>query len=496
MAYLSRYFMNKFGSTAGVSSVSQAYSGWFWCGVEQFSQQGLRMVVSLLLARLLPPETFGIVASVMIFLTMAQNLIDGGIGSRIIQKNNIHDDDYTALFWCNGVVSVICCGSLVLSSGVISSFYGNSELKKVVVVMSIVTFFMTSGKVQQCQLIRELRFKTNALISAGSVMAGSITGIVLALFGGGVWAILGQQLVSSIVQALTLWILLPWRPGKVPRWENIKDLYSFGIPVMTSQTIRSGAEQVINVFTAKFVSLTQLGFLDRGCFIPNNVCVFLQNIFFRTNFTIISRLQKDPVLLRETYMNHMTVFISLLLVGMSALAVSAPVVIEVLIGANWLPATFLFQAGCVMSALQLLFQVHVVVLKAIGRVNRVFHQNLVCAILQVTGVVIGLYWSLTGMVFGVVVARILSWFFSVIALSRSSSIKLRDELYIILRPLPWMLGTILLLGYVRRLGLPLLARFLLCGLSGLVMLVLCWFVIIIKVTKTKMHVLEKETPSN
>ncbi len=432
------------------------------------------MLVSLLLARLLAPETFGIVASVMIFLTMARNLIDGGIGSRIVQKPDVQDEDYTALFWCNAVVSLTICALLIVFSDAIAVFYGDPRLITVVRAMAVATFFMTCGRVQQCQMIREFRFRTNALISVVSVSVGSTAGVVIALMGGGVWAILGQQLVLSIVQAIILWVVLPWRPRHLPQWKYVKDLYAFGMPVMTSQTIRSGAEQALFVCTAKIVGMTSLGFLDRGCFIPANVCMFLQHMFFRTNYAILSRVQSEPHAFRAAYIRLMGMMVALLLSGMGALFICAPDVIEVLIGAKWLPSTRLFQAGCVMSSLNLLFYVHIDVLKAIGQVGKVFRQNAIYAILEVAGVLIGLAWSMPGMVLGVIIARLISGILLAYTVSHNSSITISVQLRVFAWPIVWAIITMLLVGSLRCLDIVLWARFILCALSGVVMVGGCW----------------------
>ena len=86
-----------------------ARRGWLWGAVEQFAQRGMAMLVSLVLARMLAPESFGLIASVSIFITTAQQLIDGGIGSRIVQKKEVLEEDYIAFFWCNAAVSLLSC---------------------------------------------------------------------------------------------------------------------------------------------------------------------------------------------------------------------------------------------------------------------------------------------------------------------------------------------------------------------------------------------------
>ena len=237
------------------------------------------MLVSLVLARLLAPESFGLLASVAVFFTTALQLIDGGIGSRIVQKKEIREEDYIAFFWCNAAVSMLTCGLLMIFAGAIARFYDNPQLRSVVMAMAAVVFLMNAGRVQELRLVREIRFKIISLVTIGSVVAGSITGLILAFAGCGVWAILGQQLIIYLVRAAAFWRLIPWRPAGFPAWSAVKDLYAFGLPLMASQTIRGFSEQLINVMTARYVGIVPLGYYDRGRFIPDNVTISYSGFF-------------------------------------------------------------------------------------------------------------------------------------------------------------------------------------------------------------------------
>ena len=462
-------------TTPGEALASHARRGWFWCGIEQISQQGVRMLVSLLLARLLAPETFGLVASVMLFLAVARNLIDGGIGARIIQKPVAGDDDYTALFWCNAVMSLLCSGVLILFAGPIASFYGNAQLRVVVIVMAVTTFLMTSGRVQQTMLVREFQFRTMALVSIVSVIFGALSGIFIALRGGGVWAILGQQLVLSLVQAVGYWAVVPWRPRRLPRWECVRDLYAFGMPVMVSQSIRSAVDQVMNVFTGKFIGMEQLGFLDRGFFIPQNICVFMQNVFFRTNYSILARSQNDPGAFQSTYVKLMRAIVSLLFVGMTVLIMMAPDVIEILLGTKWLPSVWLLRAGAILSSINLLYFINIDVLKAGGHVAQVFNQYLVLSIMEFGAIVAGVAGGLPGMIGCVVAARVLAWIILARRVSATSGITAVHYWRIFWRPLLYAAVAFLVLWMLRQIGLSLWVRFVSGVVVALVLLAACWF---------------------
>lgn len=463
----------------------KARKGWLWGAAEQLLQRGLTMVVSLVLARMLDPEAFGLIASVSIFFAVAQQLIDGGIGSRIVQKKEILEEDYLAFFWCNAGMSLLTCGLLVVFSQAIALFYGDPKLQPVVMVMAVVVFLMNAGRVQDSRLIRELQFKKFSLVVVISVLAGSIAGLILAFAGAGVWAILGQQLVFSLTRAVALWRIEFWRPSGLPAWRAVKDLYSFGLPLMVSQTIRGFSEQLINALGARYVGMTPLGFYDRGRFIPGNAATFVQCIFFRTNLTLLSKLQHRDDEFRSVYLDFLQVvipFCSLLLTG---LAVCAPEIIEVVLGAKWLPSIWYFRAGCVMSGLYLFFLINQEALRAKGAVAELFRQNIIYAILQVVFVSIGLVAGLPGMFAGLILGCGVSCLLHMRVVGMKSLITVSSQFRVLVKPFFWALFMTLLMLWIRLNVAALWIKFMLCGITGAITLGLFLYIIFTEKTESK-----------
>ena len=256
-----------------------AQRGWLWGGIDQFADRGLTMVVSLVLARLLDPLAFGLIASVSIFFGIAGQLIDGGIAQRVLQKQDVREEDYCALFWCNGLVSFLCSSVLVFFSGIIARLYNNPQLQLIVVALAVNIFLMNVGRVQETRLIRDLRFRASSIIRITSVIAGCIVGLIMAFSGCGVWSILGQYFSAAIVRSVILWVVVPWHPSTWPSLAAIKDLYGYGLPVVFSDTVRTIAAQLINVLIAKRGSLESLGFFDRGCIDTTKSGIFFIKYF-------------------------------------------------------------------------------------------------------------------------------------------------------------------------------------------------------------------------
>lgn len=446
--------------------------GWIWGSIEQFAQRGLVMVVSLVLARLLEPTAFGLIASVSIFMTISQQIIDGGISQRILQKTVLQEEDYTALFWCNGVVSLLLCILLCVAAYPISLFFQESRLTPITMALSGIIFLMNAGRVQETQLIRNLRFRAVALIRICSVIVGCVAGLTMAFLGFGVWALIGQQASMAGAKAISLWILVPWRPSGLPVWVAIKDLYRFGLPIAASQTMRSFAGQFINVMIARLYSPAMLGFYDRGKLIPQNLGYSIQNVFSRTNFPILAKLQNDPEAFRRTFVHFIYASAGINFMLMTALALAAREIVLVLLGEKWLPGVWFLQASAVVFAIYSLFMANADVLKALGRIRLFFKLNMLCAVLQLGGILIGALWGIKTMVIGDITGRFLACLFLVLAVASDGHIRLREQVVALRYPvLGAVVVAVVLLG-IKAINLGLWSRSFLMGAATLILVAL------------------------
>ncbi len=244
--------------------LKSARSGWSWGIYEQFIQRLFSLCVGFILARLVDPEAFGLVALVSIFFALAGGIIDGGIGLSLLQKKTVDESDYTALFFSTLSLTLLFTISFFCSASLLADFFHQPRLAGLVQGLALVLFFTNCGRVQENRLRRELRFRESSLIAIAGVMLGAIAGIAMALRGAGAWSIIGQQGVQALVRATALWIIYPWRPKHFPCLIKIKELYSFGLPFFTSSFVLGLVESLPGFVAGKQGALQELGFYDRG----------------------------------------------------------------------------------------------------------------------------------------------------------------------------------------------------------------------------------------
>ena len=169
-----------------------------WKFLERCSVQLVSFIVSIVLARILTPKEYGVIALVLVFVNIAGVIVEGGLNTALIQKKNADQLDFSTIFYSSIGVALVFYGLLYISAPSIANFYNNEELTNVVKVLSLSIFFYAINSVQKAYLTRNLLFKSLFYSSFGAILASGFIGIYLAIKGFGVWALVIQSITSQI----------------------------------------------------------------------------------------------------------------------------------------------------------------------------------------------------------------------------------------------------------------------------------------------------------
>jgi len=418
--------------------LKSARSGWSWGIYEQFIQRALSLCVGFILARLVDPEAFGLVALVSIFFAIAGGIIDGGIGLSLLQKKTADDTDYTALFFSTLSLTIFFAVAFFCSASFLADFFHQPRLTALVQGFAVVLFFSNCGRVQENRLRRELRFRESSLIAIAGVMLGAVAGIALAFRGAGAWSIVGQQGVQALVRAAALWIIYPWRPKHFPCFNKIKEIYSFGLPSFTSSFVLGLVESLPGFVAGKQGALQELGFYDRGASVPRTFGGAISQIFVRTNFPILSKSHHDPThgpSLVLTFLRQQSLLISALL---SLVFCNAEIVVKLLLGDHWSGSVWYLKAGCFSVFLFSLINFSTIYLLSKSCHRFVFGINLFTALAQCVFVLLfvssGLHFMVVGDIFGKSFGVAASFF----GVLRATSLSLKSQFVASLLPLLYL----------------------------------------------------------
>lgn len=206
--------------------------GVVWSGLERFSTAGVNFIIGLIIARILSPDEYGIIAMLAIFMAISQSIIDSGFSNALIRKNDRKEIDFSTTLYFNVVISTLIYGILYLISPFIASFYGIQELESIIKVVGTTLIWGALSIVQQSILTINVDFKTQMIVSLFAAILSGIIGIIMAMSGYGVWALVGQMVTVSIFRTIALWLVAKWRPITGFSKESFKNLFGYGLSLI------------------------------------------------------------------------------------------------------------------------------------------------------------------------------------------------------------------------------------------------------------------------
>jgi PST family polysaccharide transporter len=368
--------------------------GLTWTFVDTWGRQLLNLLVFVLLARLLAPADFGIVALAAVFIAFFQLIVDQGLGDALIQKPNLTRSHLDTAFWAAVLTGVVLTVAGVLLAGPVSSLLDEPDLTGILQALSL-TFLPAAGSsIQIAILRREFRFRGLAMRAIVSTVAGGIIGIGLALSGAGAWALVGQQLATAIVSLLVLWRASPFRPTLTASLTDFRELFAFGANVAGSDVLNFLSRNVDNLLVGVVLGTVQLGFYSVGYRILTVTQTLLVNVARRVAFPAFARLQGNPERMRRGYYQVTRVAGAAILPGYIGLALIAPEMTTLLFGPQWEAsgpvAAVLFLIGPVLTVQAF----SAAYLQAIGEPGVVLRFRFISTLANVVGFLIAVWFGI------------------------------------------------------------------------------------------------------
>ena len=194
--------------------------GIIWSGIERFSVQGVQILVMLVIARILTPKDFGLIGMLTIFIAVAQSLVDSGFSQALIRKQDRTEADNSTVFYFNILVSVLLYAVLYIIAPLVAEFYNEPQLCSLMRVLCIVIVINSFSVVQRALYTASIDFKTQAKATLSAAVISGGIGIWMAINGIGVWTLVWQQLISSVVNNILLWYNSHWRPKLLYSWNS------------------------------------------------------------------------------------------------------------------------------------------------------------------------------------------------------------------------------------------------------------------------------------
>jgi len=341
-------------------------SSMIWKLMEQFSAQIVSFVISIVLARILSPNEYGIIAIIIIFINLANVIIDGGLNTALIQKKNADQTDFSTIFWFCLLLSVILYVMLFFSAPSIAGFYSNDVLVPVLRVLSLVLFFNSFNAIQRAYVSRHMLFKKLFWVNGVAIIFSGTIGIIMAYKGCGVWALVGQSLSSPIVCCIIMWITIKWRPTLEFSLQRFKGLFDYGWKIFMTNFIVAIYEDIRGLVIGKVYQPSALAFFDRGKQLPN---LLIANITSSINTVLLpafADVQDDRARVKQMIRRSVQVsyfFVLPLLIGF---LFAAKNIILFLLTEKWLGAVPFVQIFCLAFILMPIQNINMTAIKSLG----------------------------------------------------------------------------------------------------------------------------------
>lgn len=327
--------------------------GLAWTIVDNWGRQLLGFAVFIFLANLLAPSDFGLVALAVVFVNFAQVFVDQGLGDALIQRRQLTRSHIDTAFWVAIGTGMVLTLIWVVLAAPIAGLLEQPALTPILQVLSLSFVLAAMSSIQIALLRRELAFRSLAIRSLIATVAGGAVGISMAYLGFGPWALVGQQISSAAAAVLTLWWVLPWRPGLRFSRAHFRSLFSFGINVVGTDVVAFFARNSDNLLIGAFLGTTPLGLYAVGYRMLDTTQVLLINISRKIAFPALASVQHDQERIKRAYFKLTRVSGALILPAYVGLALVAPQLVVVLIGERWSDsgpvAAMLFLIGPVLT---------------------------------------------------------------------------------------------------------------------------------------------------
>lgn len=389
----------------------KARKGVVWSAVETFSAQIVQLMVSIILARLLTPDVFGIIGMLSIFMALSDSIVDSGFGNALMQKKDRSHTDYSTVFYFNLFISLLIYVIMFVAAPYIAGFYDMPLLTDVTRIISL--RFIISGLilVQVTKLTIELNFKKLTKIKVAAVLLSGLVGVTFAYNGYGVWALVAQQLSYALFQCIFIWLFSGWSPSLCFSLKSFRKLFRYGSRLLLTGFYGQIFENINNLVIGKFYSPHLLGFYTKAHslvqFPSSNITV----IIYRVSFPVMCEMQDDDErlsnaihqLIKQTYF-----IVFPLMLGM--MACSAPL-IDVLLSSKWAECVPYMQILCIAMSLFPICAYNIDVLLVKGYSGKHLKIDLVKKMFTLIVLTVTATISVKAICMGGIVTGLFSWFF-------------------------------------------------------------------------------------
>jgi len=377
-----------------MSIKQKAIQGVIWTAIRNWGSQAGSLIIFFVLARLLSPEDFGLVALANVFLAFMQLFLEQGFGQAIIQRQDLESEHLDTAFWVTLAVGVLLALIGVSTAGLIAGSFDQPALAPILRCFSVLFVITALSRVQQAVLERRFEYKAIAARWLVATFAGGAIGIAMAFLGFGVWSLVAQQISYATLGTLTLWICSDWRPGFRISIRHFHDLFGVGMHIMGFNFLSFFNNRINDFLVGYFFTPTILGYYSVAYRVLNVMTQLLVSTSRDVALPTFSRLQEDPERFRRAFYTATQLTSAIAFPTFLGMAVMARELVLLLFGDRWLPSVPLMQVLAFMGMLRSITFFKGSVFIAMGKPAWWFRLSLLNAVTNLLGFAIAYRWGI------------------------------------------------------------------------------------------------------
>jgi PST family polysaccharide transporter len=373
---------------------SKSIRGLFWSAAQSWGTQAIALLVFAILARLLEPSAFGLLAMANVFVAFTKIFLDQGFSMAIIQRRDIEPAHLSTAFWSNMVVGALLAGLGIVAAPAVASVFGEPELTDIVRWLCIIFVVSSLSAVQQALLRKHFEFRSLAVRSLAAVVVGGAVGVAMAATGWGVWSLVGQQLANAVVQVVLLWKISDWRPSFEFSSTHFQDLFAYGANIVGINLAEFFSRNADKFLIGYYLGAVALGYYAIAYKLLETLARLFSSVTSQVIFSSFSALQEQVDRLRNAFYTatQLTGLVTFPLY--TGLAVTAPYVVILVFGDQWNASVPVIQVLAFAGLLESVYLHNANVMLAMGKPSWRLKLNLLNAAANVVAFMIAVRWGI------------------------------------------------------------------------------------------------------
>lgn len=343
------------------------FSNLIWRFMERCGAQLVSVVVSFVLARMLDPSVYGLVAKVTIITSILLVFVDSGMANSLIQKKDPDDLDFSSVFFFNVAFCLVLYVGLFFAAPLIARYNNQPELTAIVRVLGLTVVVAGVKNVQQAYVSKTMQFKRFFFATLGGTAVSAVVGITMAYRGFGVWALVAQQLSNVTINTCVLWLTVGWRPKAMFSFERLRSLLGYGWKLLASGLLDTVYNKLREIVIAVFYTDSDLAFYNRGNALPNLIVENINSSIDSVLLPVLSAEQDHAEQVREMTRRAIKVSSYIIMPLMMGLAVCAEPFVRFFLTEKWLPCVPYLRIFCFTYSFYPLHTANLNAIKAMGR---------------------------------------------------------------------------------------------------------------------------------